>query len=362
MQLHFTIGATKKFCKNTKISDEELFNGFISTYVNAGNLRNKNGEPFWLNKSRVSEILKQKSDVPKVLRDGLQIIDIKETTIKNYPDFIEDYLDPTKLNEYQATLHSLSHKTDSLFDTLYMDTGKLPELLTYELFNAITESNLADNEPITIWKRGKNKLSVLEGDLFKFGFDNRSKNKNIVVIPVNTSFETHVTRKFEGEPTPIVSATSLHGQWLTRAKQSGLIDLDARIQRSLDLDKTMQTSSSSSKNTKVSCYPIGSIAVIEDKNSIYYLLAISHFNANNTAQSSSEDIKASVKNLIEYHNIHGQGYPLYIPMLGTGLSRAGLSYQDSYDIIKETLIGNSTLIQGNVFIIFPHDELSEIKL
>ncbi len=54
------INTTKKFCKNTKISDEELFNGFISTYVNAGNLRNKNGEPFWLNKSRVSEILKQK--------------------------------------------------------------------------------------------------------------------------------------------------------------------------------------------------------------------------------------------------------------------------------------------------------------
>ncbi|SEF73216.1 macro domain-containing protein [Lachnospira multipara] len=352
----------KPFHKNPNASDEDMFNDFISPLVDAGNIKNKNKEPLWLNKGRVSELLNQKKDVPKALRDALTIIGIDENIESYFKDYIDDFLEEAKIPALQDALFNLSHKTDSNRDILYKDRDMLAKLLTQELRAAISENNKNDESPSIIWKRGKNRITVIEGDLFKFGFDNRGKDKNIVVIPVNTSFETHVTRKFEGEPKPIVSATSIHGQWLTRAEQSGLTNLDKRIQQSLDIDGIKPSSTSKSDNTKTQCYPIGTIAVIEDKNCIYYLTAISQFNQNNNAQSSAEDIGNSVKALIEYHNTHGQGYSLYLPLLGTGLSRAGLSYQESYDIIKETLLSNIQLIQGFIFIVFPRDELAEIIL
>ncbi len=352
----------KPFCKNPNASDEDIFNDFISPIVNAGNIRNKNREPFWLNKGRVSELLNQKKEVPKALREALTQIDIDKKIELQYMDYIDDFLDESKIPDLQHALSKLAHKMDCNCDILYKDRDMLAKLLTQELRAAISENNKIDENPFVVWKRGKNRITVIEGDLFKFGFDNRGKDKNIIVIPVNTSFETHVTRKFEGEPKPIVSATSIHGQWLTRAEQSGLKDLDKRIQQCLDLDCIKPSSTSKSDNTKSKCYPIGTIAVIEDKNSIYYLTAISQFNQNNNAQSSAEDIGNSVKKLIDYHNTHGQGYSLYLPLLGTGLSRAGLSYQESYDIIKEALLSNIQLIQGSIFIVFPHDELTEINL
>ena len=354
------IKTIKPYCKNPQMSDENFLNEFIAPYVEAGNIKNKNKEPFRLNKSRVSDLLKQKSDIPKVLRVALSLIGIKDKTQEYFGDFIEDYIEESKINDLQTALKNPPFNEHNKSENICNRQENLSELLTHELLLAISECNKITDHCIIIWKRGKNRVSLIEGDLFKYGFNNRTKTKNIVVIPVNTSFETHVTRKFERESNPIISDTSIHGQWLTRAKKSGLTDLDHRILEGLNQEGIAPSKLSESSNTKKSCYPIGTISVIEDKKSIFYLLAISHFDKNNNAQSSPNDIKMAVKCLVEYHNIHGQGYPLYIPLLGTGLSRAGLSYQDSYEIIKETLLKNSMLIQGNIFIIFPLNELSEI--
>ncbi|MCR5516077.1 MAG: DUF6430 domain-containing protein [Lachnospira sp.] len=147
----------------------------------------------WLNKGRVSELLNQKKDVPKALRDALTQIDIDKKIELQFIDYIDDFLE---------------------------------------------EKN--DKSPSIIWKRGKNRITVIEGDLFKFGFDNCGKDK--------------------------------------------------RIQQSLDLDGITPSSTSKSDNTKPHCYSIVTIAVIEAKNCIYYLTAISQFNQNNNAQSSAEDI------------------------------------------------------------------------
>ena len=55
-----------------------------------------------------------------------------------------------------------------------------------------------------IYQNGANSVDLVFGDIFKFGFDNRKREKNIIVIPVNTSFETHITAKVEKEKFPIL--------------------------------------------------------------------------------------------------------------------------------------------------------------
>ena len=72
-----------------------------------------------------------------------------------------------------------------------------------------------------IYQNGSNSLNITFGDIFKFGFDNRKREKNIIVIPVNTSFETHITAKVEKEKFPLVSEKTIHGMWLSRIYKCG---------------------------------------------------------------------------------------------------------------------------------------------
>jgi hypothetical protein len=58
-----------------------------------------------------------------------------------------------------------------------------------------------------------------------------------------------------------------------------------------------------------------------------------------------------IKALIEFYNQHGQGHELIVPLMGTNLSRAGLTHDDSLRIITSLfqLYGNK--IHGNVRIV-----------
>ena len=63
-----------------------------------------------------------------------------------------------------------------------------------------------------------------------------------------------------------------------------------------------------------------------------------------------------------YYDRCGQGDPMAIPLLGTGMSRAYLSYQDSFDLIRETILANKQLIQGKVFIVATPEAYEQILI
>ena len=66
------------------------------------------------------------------------------------------------------------------------------------------------------WQQGNASIGVLYGDMIKIGFPKKSskKGKCIVVIPVNTHFDTIVNDE-------IVALSSLHGQWINRLCYNG---------------------------------------------------------------------------------------------------------------------------------------------
>ena len=268
----------KTFARNSAISDEEFLNAFLFPFVIAGNIKNKNGEEFRLDKARTSKIMNQKDDVPTKLREALSIYGIADKTREEMPVFIEDYLDPVKCEALiekllKLSLQELNKKSESTA------TGKadlLSDLLTELLLRSLCESNVSTPDTILIWKHGINSIEVQTGDLFRYGFENRHKKKNIVVIPVNTAFDTYVTRKIENEPYPVVSENTVHGQWLVRMKESGeqLEQIDIRITESLENGGFLPVNNSKNRHGKTICYPIGSVAVIETDNAIYFLMAI----------------------------------------------------------------------------------------
>ena len=356
----------KPYARNSAISDEEILNEFLFPFVMAGNIKNKNGEEFHLDKARTSKIMNQKDDVPAKLREALSIYGIADKTREEMPVFVEDYLDPAKFENLTKKLLDMSQQELNIKNSS-TDTGKtdlLSDLLTELLLMSLSESNVSAPESILIWKHGINTIEVQTGDLFRYGFENRRKNKNIVVIPVNTAFDTHVTRKIENDPYPVVSENTVHGQWLVRMKESGeqLDQIDARITKSLENGGFLPVSDSKNRHGKTTCYPIGSIAVIETDNAIYFLMAMAQFDDYNNARSTSADIDKALTSLLNVYDRVGLGYDLYMPLMGTGLSRAGLSLQESYDLLTEGLIRNGNKIHGHVHVILRPDDRNEVLI
>ena len=228
----------KPFAWNSAISDEEFLNAFLLPFVIAGDIKNKNGEEFHLDKARTSKIMNQKDDVPTRLREALAIYGILEKTKDEMLGFVEDYMDPAKYKDLTERLLELPQLD---LNTKYTSTESLKvnviaDFLANLLLMSLSERNVAEPDTTLIWKHGINSIEVQTGDLFRFGFDNRHRKKNIVVIPVNTAFDTHITRKVEKVPYPVVSENTIHGQWLVRMKESGeqMNQIDTRITKSLE--------------------------------------------------------------------------------------------------------------------------------
>ena len=102
-------------------------------------------------------------------------------------------------------------------------------------------------------------------------------------------------------------------------------------------------------------YPLGTIATIENDSTIFYLMAISEFDENNNALSTKDEIIHCIDELSTFYDRCGDGYDLYIPLMGTGKSRAALSLQESYDIIVDSYKNNRERIQGNIYIVIHKD-------
>ena len=352
------IKALKKAAFNENISDEEFVRELFTPLIEAGNVKDKNGSLLDLDKTRVSKLLAGKDDVPGAMRRALSMYNIEDSIEDKFDYFFSDILDENKIPDAQNMISNIIKADDTVNETIRTKLAGMESDKIYFLIRAFIEAVKIDNREKTeknlIWSKGNNCVEVIGGDLFKFGFGNRStKKKNIVCIPVNTTFETKVTTKAEAEMKPLVSEETLHGKWLRRWVEAGntIKELDKRIENNIKLQELQIVGEAPAGNGKKQCYPIGTIVNIEAENAVYYLLAISDFDKNNNAQSEMEKIKKALECLLSFYDIRGQGYQLYLPLMGTGRSRAGLSHQESYDLIKKVLLDNERLLQGHITIV-----------
>ncbi|SEG30313.1 hypothetical protein SAMN04487934_11454 [Eubacterium ruminantium] len=347
----------KKHIKNNKISDERFVNALLKPYVIAGEIDNKNGEEIYFDKSRVSLLLNMHDDIPDALRDALTHPNIYKWTEDNFTEFLDEYFFENEICQVVNDIVDLISKDASIMDrTELLNKREKPnEFLADVLIDTIRHRNDRFDSEAEILRNGSYCVKVIYGDIFKYAFKNRKKENRICVIPVDTAFHLHVTRKYENNPLPQVSEKSIHGKWLTQWEQSGasLDCLKERIEKSI---KTFDKGEACEGE-----YPLGTIAIIEKGNTVFYLIAISKFDENNNAHSSAEDIRRIIDKLTAFYDCYGQGYDIYIPLLGTGKSRANISLQESYDYIVDNLKENKSRIQGNMYIVIYKDFIDLVK-
>lgn len=108
---------------------------------------------------------------------------------------------------------------------------------------------------------------------------------------------------------------------------------------------------------------LGTVAMIRGKNnSTFCLLAISEYDKENIAYTSVDDIELCIKSLVNFYNQHGQGYRLIILLIGTNLSRAGLSHNDSLRVITSLFQLYGDKIHGEINVVIYKCDKDKVTL
>ena len=218
-----------------------------------------------------------------------------------------------------------------------------------------------------IWEKGNNSVSSIYGDLFKIGFKSKKKNQ-IVVIPVNDCFDTLVDTADATIQYPLVSENTNHGRWI---KQYCLDynctpeELNKKIQSNLKLRKIspsyVYTNEEKERGNRES-YDIGTVAQVDAPNGTkYFLLVVAKFDSKNNAQSSRTKVSEAIDRLMTYYDNYGQNEPLYIPLIGTNKSRAGLSHVQSLRLIKSNVLTQNE-ITGNITIVVYSGDRDKVSI
>lgn len=328
----------KPYCINKAIKNETLVNEPIAIIIEKAKIKKEKGaskgEPLYYEITEASRIINNSLELSDKIRDALELYGMEECITEEFDAFYDTYINKSKVYDMvedylNAIRNDLSFQKHELED-IECCIEKPSLFIAKILIKSLKEPNYLDKtENLTIWSSGNRCINVIKGDIFTYALGKRTKKRRIVVIPVNTSFDTHVTTKLAEEANPLVSSNTLHGKLLIRLFKKGLSEeqITERIKNNLLINNL------TSENNQKLDLPIGTIATLDFDKAIFYFLAISNFDENNNAHSSKENIQKAINNLIDYYDQKGQGYNLYLPLIGTGMSRANLSYQESYNLI-----------------------------
>lgn len=218
-----------------------------------------------------------------------------------------------------------------------------------------------------VFSTSQGKLTIKYDDLWRIAFTKcplKNKKKKIVVVGVNTTFDTVVDEALSKIDKPLVSIKTLHGQWIKKMEEQNISskDINEAIQNNLKQQQIKPITSLKKDRGNTDVYSKGTIAVYEYKNTIFYLIALSEFDENNNAQNSRAELTNTIETLINYYNQKGQGYDIYIPILGTGLSRTNVSAEESLETITSEIKLNKSKIYGNVNIIVYEKDRDKISI
>ena len=343
----------KKYANNISVSDEDFVRDFFDYFIDGLNIKNKKGNLYYLEKSMISELMGQKQEVPAVIRGAVCHYNANHKILSLMQDFTDNQLNRSRIDAMFAELKNIVNSDSTISQSAKETICNMSDIecISNIFIEAIKAPNTVLKEKQVLWQSGDSSLNVVLGDIIKIAFEN-SGNKKIVVIPVNTTFETKISSNAEEEIYPLVSENTIHGKWLTNIlRVVSKEELDKRIEGYLSKTDTKPIRACVCPGGKCSQYAIGDTAIIQHDDTIFYLLAISNFDEKNKAHSSTELIEKSIVRLLEYYDNAGQGYDLYLPLVGTGKSRANLSPKESCDIIKNTVIKNNNIVNGTINIV-----------
>lgn len=185
------------------------------------------------------------------------------------------------------------------------------------------------------------RVKVAEGDIFSY-----AKDENYVVIPVNEYFDTIVDSR-------IISRGTIHGQFILKYYNENHFKLheetEAYFKENKIEGKEVKRPGSQGYTMK---YPLGTCAIIKKDNTNFVLLALTHFDEDDHAYVELSEFGRSISTMYRTLADKVEDKPIYMPLMGMGMSRLNQSAQFILKYTLDTIIGIKNLtIQGGINIV-----------
>ena len=201
-------------------------------------------------------------------------------------------------------------------------------------------------------------ISIQFGNILDSSIHSIGNRLISIVIPVNRCFDTMVDDK-------LIAKSSLHGAFITSlvAKNSFSPEsLNQQIQQSLK-DEPYDTLLPADKpRGNLKRFRPGTVVNIEAGDLRYFLLGLSSFNKDLKAITSKEDYTIAIQKLLEYCDSNAQGGGVFLPLIGTGLSRVGVSKNDALSYLYHTIVLNKEHLSFDITILVPDSERGNISI
>lgn len=204
---------------------------------------------------------------------------------------------------------------------------------------------------------GKNVYAIY-GDLFDAQIVNGQKR--YISFAVNRCFDTDVNDR-------LISSTTIHGIAFNKLYQQNLYTaatLNNAIHASLHTTANPVTINRADKpEGNLNRYEVGSYANLRiDGNLNYLLIGLSHFDSNLNAQTSRADYVLAIQKMIESFDNESQGYPVLMPIIGTGRSRTDLKEREALEYIIEAFRINKNRITSDIYIVIHESAKNRVSI
>ena len=196
----------------------------------------------------------------------------------------------------------------------------------------------------------KNSVYVKYGDMYSPDIVEKGYNgKRAIVVSVNRCFDTIVDDH-------LVSHNTQHGQVFQKLYDDQKFTSDSLNSKICDIlrrdtayeDLTVDIKPEGNRKR----YNVGTTVNLQiDDNLSYYLLGLSFFDEHLNAQTSKADFALAVQKLIEFCNQNAQGYPVILPLLGSGLSRTNIGLNDILHYLVDAFAINKDIINNDFYIV-----------
>lgn len=203
------------------------------------------------------------------------------------------------------------------------------------------------------------RLYLQYGDLFSDDEVLNPNERRNIVIPVNRCFDTIVDNH-------LVSEKTLHGIAFKKLYSAGIYSqetLNQSIQKLLANEKFEVISKNDKPVGNRKRFPAGTVVDLPGcGNEHYFLWALSTFDKNLKAHTTMQEYALAVQMLIEACNTESEGFPVLLPLVGTGLSRTKKEQEEALSYLLNAFKINRNEINCDIHIIVREDIKKEVSI
>lgn len=201
-------------------------------------------------------------------------------------------------------------------------------------------------------------IKVCFGDLLNLGKCSKDKTVNSIVIPVNRCFDCTVDDK-------LIASSTLHGKALSKLYMENAFSpdsLNSEIQRCLSCCEYTELTSAQKPSGNLKRYPAGTVATVDSGKQRFFLFGLSSFNKDLKASTSKDDYTVAVQKLYEFCDSNAQGGQVFMPIIGTGLSRVIKDKNSALRYLVNMAILNDDLLSFDLIFVIPESERNNISI